>query len=229
MTWAGVLAVSFLAAAVLGWAIALRERGHRPIAVLFSALAAAWAADAIASALGERGLETMRIAIASLGVWAVARVIMERRSAVVPVAIAALLAIGSAIPALAELRAASHQGAWALGTLGAMVSIGGAMRRGDEPTVSHLVVLGLTALGAAQIVIGHTEGATGLVPSAAGAGAAVLAQALWLGLTRWWKADDARPEQLRADRRVGDLVDLEAALRGRAAGDGRSAGGRVEP
>jgi hypothetical protein len=223
------LAVSYLGAAALAWAIARRERVHRPIGVYFALLAVAWTAEAIAGSLGDGSLDTARAAIASLGLWAIARAVMERRSAVVPLVIAAALAIAGALPALSGFRDPAQQGAWVAGTLGAMVSIGCAMRRGDEPSLAHLVVLGLTALGAAQIVIGPTTDWTGLVPSTAGALAAALAQALWLARTWRKKADDDRAERVRADERVGDLVDLEAPLRGRAASGGRAARGRVEP
>ena len=227
---AAALALSFLVAAALAWAIARRERGHRPIAVYFALLSAGWAGEAIGGALGDRALDTARVAIASLGLWAVARVVMERRSTALPLAIAVLLAGAGAVPALSDLRPRAHEAAWVVGTLGAMVSVQGAMRRGDEPAVAHLVVLGLTALGGAQIVVGPTDDWTRLVPSAAAAGAAVLAQGLWLARTKTRrKADDDRPERVRADERVGDLVDLEAALRGRAARDARASRGRVEP
>lgn len=178
------LAASSLAAALLAWTIARREPSHRPIAVFFAALSSAWTGLALAGALGYPGAFGGPLGSArALAIWALARAVMERRSPALPIAIGAALA--SAHLALSPpWTPLLERSAWGIGTVGGIVSIGRAMRSGVEPKLAHLVVLGLTALGAARIVIGHERGPTGLAPSAFEAGAAVLVQARWLAQAR---------------------------------------------
>lgn len=232
------LGLAFLLCSLLAWRLARRNRAYRPVGVFFVALLAVWTVSAAATAYGlpSAAFETAQVAVAAFGLWALARAVMENGSTapalftpltLAPFALGVLLVSVALTPGLREARVVAEESAWAIGTLGAIWSIQRALRRGAEPGLAHLVVLVFTALGATRLGLGRDAG---WVPQAFGAGAAILAQAVILMKER--RAADAldiRSEQLRADERVGDLVDMEPAVRGRPTRDARAKRGRRQP
>ncbi|HJL18083.1 MAG TPA: hypothetical protein RMH99_20635 [Sandaracinaceae bacterium LLY-WYZ-13_1] len=149
---------------------------------------------------------------------------------------AAFLAL--AHPALSDaIREALVLGLGAAGVAGAWLCVGVALWRGDAPGLAQLTVLGLAAAMAIRLV---ADPASAAVPLWVAATMAVGAHA-WrrraadrpADRTELGELEEAErdalshdgPVDLRADGRVGDVVDVAEALRRRAARRGGRQGG----
>jgi hypothetical protein len=226
------LAFAYFIAAALAVLVARRDAAHRPLVSFFAAQAAVFAADATARAFGRPldALETLRAAVCGLSLFAVARTVFARRSPAIPIALGAAVAFAGFFPLWDDVRRWLHEGAWAAGVLGAMASAWCALRGRDEPRLAQFVVLTSCALGAARLAIAQESEWTGLVPQAFAATVATVAQAGWLFESRRKERGHAgdRRQHLRADERVGDLLDVDEAVRGRAARGARATRSRRE-
>jgi hypothetical protein len=219
----------------IGVPLTRRERGYGAIVVWTFALAAAWSAQAIAGALAfhAAGIATARAALVSLGAWAVARHVIEGRSTLPPIALAIAVAALGFDPALtAGAREWLREGVLVIGATGAAWSIRHGLARDEvaEPGLSELVTLVYAAIGVAGLVSGGEPGWTRAVPALFATGAALAAEARWLVRARRKSVDASdRDEQLRPAERVGDLVDLAEAVRGRAERGASAARSTGEP
>lgn len=224
-----IVSIALAARAVLAWSVWRRDRAYAPIAIWTSALMLGWVAHATVELAGiqVRTVESLRVAAAALGLWAVSRAVMEQRAARVPLVLASLLIGASLAPWIGDEAADWMQdGAWVLGVAGAWWWIQHALlrERAIEPRLAHFVVLVYATLGTVSLTLDHASGWTRTTPALFATGAALIGEARWLADRAWRRATHVgdRDEQLRPPERVGDLVDLAQAVRGRT-GHGASA------